>query len=294
MNELTIVIVNYNSKAFLEQCVRSIVARTQGISFEIVVVDNASRDRNFDLLKSQFPRTLVILNQENRGFAVACNQGIRAKPAPFYLLLNPDCVVGEEAITRTLGFLKSHKEAGIVGCRVLNQDGSLQRACRRSIPTPSVALSHFLGLDRLFARSSRRETYHLTSRDSYQTYQVGAVSGSFLFLRQQLLDEIGGLDERYFLYGEDLDFCYRATLAGWKVYFFGGAEVTHYKRRSSSSDASGATFHFYNAMKLFYRKHFAAKRRVSSWLVLGAINSLYCLDRLRQALGLSQGPGSSR
>jgi GT2 family glycosyltransferase len=207
VNTLTVVTVNYNSRDYLERCVESVYRETSGPALRLVVVDNASEDRDFRSLQSAYPSLDLIQNEHNLGFATACNQGIRHRPAEFYLLLNPDCEVLDGAVDKCLAFLATRPEIGIVGCRVQNPDGSLQLACRRSIPRPSVALYRLTGLSRLFPRSPRFAAYNLSYLDERAAHEVGAVSGSFLMCRDQVVHDIGGLDEAFFLYGEDLDFC---------------------------------------------------------------------------------------
>lgn len=286
VNRLTVVIVNYNSADFLESCVESVFRETRTVGVKVVIVDNASRDRDFSRIRIRFPELRFILNTQNRGFAAACNQGIHLEPAHFYLLLNPDTRVLEGAIDRTLEFLETHPEAGIAGCRVENSDGSLQMASRRSIPRPSSALYRFLGLSRVFPRSPTFARYNLTYLDESTTHEVEAVSGSYLMLRHAVFAEVGGLDESFFLYGEDLDLCFRALQNGWKNYYFAGARILHYKRRSSSRDHRASAYHYYQAMEIFYRKHFHKEASTFKNLaVLLGIRLLYARERLLHALG---------
>lgn len=285
MSELTIVIVHYNTPDYLERCLQSIEAETRQVEWRVVLVDNASREQHFSPLMQRHPRLECLLNPVNLGFAAGCNRGIRHRPAPFYLLLNPDCVIQEGAIDRVFRFLQERPEAGIVGCRVNNPDGSLQLACRRSIPRPSTAFFRFSQLSRLFPRSRRLARYNLSFIDDHQTHEVEAVSGSFLMFRHQLISQIGLLDESFFLYGEDLDFCYRALQKGWKIYYYPQARIVHHKRRSSSQNVSQSTYHFYQAMELFYRKHFSARASgLEKLVVVSGIRALYLASRLRQRL----------
>lgn len=293
MKRLTVVIVNYNSKDYLQACLESLYQQTTNLPFQVVVVDNASDDRDFRHLHNLYPDLLLLCNTRNLGFATACNQGIRRAPAPYYLFLNPDCVVLDRAVERCMDWLEPRQEIGILGCRVCNPDGSLQRACRRSIPTPASALFRITGLSRLFPGSRRLGRYNLSYLSESESHPVEAVSGSFMLFRQQVVDSIGLMDEQFFLYGEDLDFCYRALQRGWKVYYYSGAQVIHHKRRSSARNSRASNFHYYNAMELFYRKHYlAGAGALERWLVLRSIRSLYGLKRLRQKLGGSREVGS--
>lgn len=256
MKKLAVVIVNYNAQDYLETCLQSLHAETPNTDFQVVVIDNASDDCDFSRLRVQFPSTTFVQNNENVGFAAACNQGVRQVPAEFYLLLNPDVRILDRAVEKTVAFLQSRPEAGIVGCRVKNEDGSLQLACRRTIPRPSSALYRFLRLSFLFPRSKTFGQYNLSFMDDNEVHEVEAVSGSFLMFRREVLNAIGYLDEDFFLYGEDLDFCYRALLKRWKIYYFPGAEIIHYKKKSWRRDAKAGSYHYYNAMEIFYRKHY--------------------------------------
>ncbi len=294
MRELTTVIVNYDSADFLERCLASIRRETHLEGHQVVVIDNGSREPLPGALQARFPEVEFLANSANLGFSKACNQGLRAFPARHYLLLNPDTEVLEGAIDRTLGFLKSRPDAGVVGCRVLNPDGTLQKASRRAIPVPAAAFFRLSGLSRLFPGHPRLARYNLAHLDPRQTAEVEAVSGSFMMFPHDLLESIGGLDERFFLYGEDLDFCYRALGQGRRNYFFAGAQVLHYKRRSSSRDRAAANFHYHDAMRIFYRKHFREESGVLlDCLVLAGIRLLYWGSELRRRLGMSGGVGSA-
>ncbi len=257
MTQLAIVIVNYNSTGDLLRCLAGIREDPAGNQVQVIVVDNASEGQPGlqDQLRPFSPE--LLLNGKNEGFGRACNRGIRHSSAPFLLLLNPDVVPHKGAIDKSLRYLKGRRRTGIVGCRVLNPDGSLQLACRRSIPTVGNSLYRFLGLSRLFPRNRKFGAYNLTYLDEDETHEIEAVSGSFLMFRRELADEIGLLDERFFLYGEDLDFCYRTLLAGWRVEYYAAASVTHRKGRSSDQNAATNTVHFFEAMKIFYSKHYA-------------------------------------
>ncbi len=287
--KLAVVIVNYNSTDYLQRCLQSVFEQTLRTELAVTVVDNASDDQDFRILQETFPDVQFILNQQNLGFSKGCNQGLRAQSADAYLLLNPDCIVHRAALDESAAFLRERPDVGIVGCRVTNSDGTLQRACRRRIPRPSMAFYRFAGLSRLFPNSPRFGAYNLAYREEDAVQEVEAVSGSFLMFRRDLLETVGYLDETFFMYGEDLDFCYRASQAGWKIYYFPGAQVTHVKQASSSQRPRESNFHFYDAMRLFYRKHFyAAAGPVEHVLVLGGIRILYLGSRLRRALGFRQ------
>lgn len=289
MTELAVVIVSYNALGLLRRCLDSVFRETRLADVKVVVVDNASTDPTVATLAGDYPQVEFQFNRENLGFACGCNQGIRSCPAEFYLLLNPDTVVEESAIERCLQQLKASPDVGILGCRVNNPDGSLQRACRRRIPRPGQALANLTGLSRLLPRWARPADYNFSEQDEGVNHEVEAVSGSFLMFRREVLETSGLLDERFFLYGEDLDFCYRAGLAGWKILYYPEARVTHSKRASSSTNPELANFHFYDAMRLFYLKHFASQAgRLEQWAVLSGIRILAWWNGHRVRRGSSE------
>ncbi len=295
MSSLGIVIVNYNSTDYLERCLESIFAQMSTTSFHTVVVDNASDNQDFAHLEKAYPNIHLILNEKNYGFSTACNQGIRYRTADFYLLLNPDCVIEDSAIDRTFNFLIQNPEVGIAGCRVNNPDGTLQLACRRRIPRPAVALGKLFGLAKVFPRSRRFAAYSYGDIGQNEAHEVEAVSGSFLMFRHEVLAAIGYLDESFFLYGEDLDFCFRATQGGWKVYYYPGAVITHFKRVSSTRHPKASNYHFHNAMEIFYRKYFFADSGpIERFMVLLGIRLKYWWSRIRLAVSAEPKVGSDR
>jgi len=256
---LSIVIVNYNAGELLEYCINSIYKETISISFKVFVVDNNSHDSSVSIIKQRFPWVRLIENRQNLGFAKANNQAIRKCTSNYILLLNPDTLILDNAIEKMVRFMDEHPEVGISGCKIMNEDGTLQRACRRSIPTPSVAFFRLTGLSKLFPHSKTMAKYNLTYLDPNKTHEVDAVSGAFLLIRRKVIDDIGLLDERYFMYGEDLDWCLRAKNAGWKVVYCPDAEIIHLKGQCGKRNTMKAGFEFYRSMYLFHKKHFADK-----------------------------------
>jgi GT2 family glycosyltransferase len=255
--KLSIVIVNYNTERLLRGCLQSVYAGVNGTPFDIWVVDNNSRDKSVSMLRSEFPEVNVVQNNSNVGFSKANNMVIARSDADYVLLLNPDTLIIEDAIERVVKFMEEHRDVGICGCRVLNKDRTLQLACRRSVPTPKVAFYRLTGLSRLFPHSPVMARYNMTYADPGQTHEVDAVSGAFLMIRREALEDIGPLDERFFMYGEELDWCLRAKRAGWSVMYYPGAEIIHYKGESTKYNSRKAALEFYRAMYLFHRKHFA-------------------------------------
>ncbi len=262
--ELAIVIVSYNVRDFLQQALTSVRKALAGISAEVWVVDNASTDGTAAMVRRCFPEVKLIANDRNVGFAAANNQVLKQCRAEVVCLLNPDTVVQEDTFRTLLAFLREHPEAGMVGCKILNPDGSLQHACRRSIPTPWVAFTKLVGLSRLFPKSRLFGRYNLTYLDPEAVHEVEAISGSFMMVRSEAVAQVGLLDESFFLYGEDLDWCLRFQRAGWKIYYVPETKIVHFKGESSRRSGFDSLLLFYQAMHLFVRKHFA-RRSFSLW-----------------------------
>ncbi|MHC4518631.1 MAG: glycosyltransferase family 2 protein [Planctomycetota bacterium] len=254
---LSIVIVNYNTKTLLRSCLESIYTGANGTRFDVRVADNNSHDGSVGMLRSDFPQVKVMENDSNLGFSKANNKLIAQTDADYILLLNPDTFVVGDAIGRVMKYMEARREVGICGCRVLNTDRTVQLACRRSIPTPKVAFFHLSGLSKLFPNSKTVAKYNLTYLDPDQPHEVGAVSGAFLMIRREAINDIGLLDERFFMYGEELDWCLRAKRAGWSVVYYPEAEIIHHKGKSTRQNSRKATLEFYRAMYLFHKKHFA-------------------------------------
>ena len=252
---LSIIIVNYNVKEFLQNLIHSIYKAAQKISYEIIIVDNASDDGSVEFIKEKFPDIKLIANQKNLGFSKANNIGLAQSKGEYILLLNPDTLVGEDTFEKMISFFKDTAEAGLAGCKILNPDGTLQLACRRSFPGPWTSFCKVTGLSSLFPKSKLFARYNLTYLDENKTYEVDAISGSFMMFPRKIYDEIGGLDEQFFMYGEDLDFCYRIQKCGKKVYYFHDTQIIHYKGESTKRSSLDETKIFYSAMHLFVKKH---------------------------------------
>ena len=270
--ELSIIIVNYNVKEFLEPCLNSLKKALSGISSEIIVVDNASDDGSDLLIRRQFPEVKYIQNAKNLGFARANNIAMREAAGRFIVLMNPDTIAQQDTFEELLKFMKNHPEAGMVGCKILNPDGSLQLACRRSFPTPWVAFTRLTGLSFLFPKSKIFGRYNLTYLPENEIRPVEAISGSFMMVRREVIEQVGMLDEDYFLYGEDLDWCYRTRSAGWTIYYVPTTQIVHFKGESSKKSQLDNVMIFYQSMALFVKKHFRERYfSVTYFLLLIAI-----------------------
>ncbi|NQT62772.1 MAG: glycosyltransferase [Candidatus Marinimicrobia bacterium] len=279
--KLSIVIVNYNVKAFLQQALESILKATQSIETEIFVVDNHSVDGSIEMLQSQFPQIQLIQNQNNLGFAKANNQAIKRATGDYIWLLNPDTLVQEDTPQKLIQVMEADAKIGLLGCKILNDDGSLQLACRRSFPTPWVAFTKLLGLANIFPKSKWFGRYNLTHLNPDEDYEVEAISGSCMFIRREALEEVGTLDETFFMYGEDLDWCFRFGQSGWKVYYTPATSIIHYKGESSKVALWDTNTHFYRAMDIFAKKHFKSTRRFPiHWVLRLGILARYILSIL--------------
>jgi GT2 family glycosyltransferase len=255
--DLSIIIVNYNVKEFLQNLLHSINKAAQNISHEVIIVDNGSDDGSVELIQQNFPEVKLIINKENLGFGRANNIAMKQAEGEYFLLLNPDTLLSEDTLQEMMSFLKNHAEAGIAGCKILNPDGTLQLACRRSFPGPWTSFCKVMGLSNLFPRSKIFAKYNLTYLDENQTYEVDAISGSFMMMKREAYEKTGGFDEDFFMYGEDLDLCYRIQKEGYKVFYVHSAQIIHYKGESTKRSNIDDTKLFYDAMHLFVKKHFS-------------------------------------
>ncbi len=254
---ISIIIVAFNVREYLDACLQSIrhaAAQFSGAT-EIIVCDNDSRDGTVPLLKPRWPDATWISLDRNLGFGTACNRGAAASTQPLLLFLNPDTLVREDTFQVMADFFRDHPEAGAVGCKVVNRDGSLQLACKRSFPSPRVAAFKLFGLGGLFPNSRVFGRYNLTYLDENKTHEVDAVSGSFLCLPAELFRQVGGFDEDFFMYGEDLDLCFRVKLSGKRNFYHPATQIIHFKGESVKSRPLRSFFNFYEAMVIFSRKH---------------------------------------
>ncbi|MBF0430839.1 MAG: glycosyltransferase [Fibrobacteria bacterium] len=255
---ISIIIVSYNSKHVLAPCLDSLIHAGRYFSgqHEIIIVDNNSKDGTVDLLRPKYGDAIWIPLDKNLGFGSGCNRGALSAQYQQLLFLNPDTIVEEQTLEAMWEFFHLHGDAGIAGCKIRNKDNSLQLACRRSFPTLKIAGFRLLGLSRLFPKSKLYAQYNLTYLDDDIIHEVDAVSGSFLCIPNTTFRKVNGFDEDFFMYGEDLDLCYRVKLLGYKNYYTPDTSVLHFKGESSKSRPLRSLFHFYSAMIIFSRKHF--------------------------------------
>jgi len=293
MMDITVVIVSYNVASFLDQTLRTLRDAAEDLDVEVYVVDNASADGSVALVKEKHPWVKLIENAENTGFARGNNQALERATGRYVLLLNPDTVLRRDTLKTMVSFLDVHPEAGIAGCKVLNPDGTLQLACRRGFPSPGDAFFKMIGLSDLFPRSRTFGGYNLTYLDPDTLTEVDAVSGSFMMIRTAALDEVGLLDEAFFMYGEDLDICYRVKQSGWKIFYVPDTEIIHFKGESTRTVSSFKNRRdFFKAMHIFVNKHYTGSQRFfPAWLLTSGIYMKMALVYILNVLGRLRQPG---
>jgi GT2 family glycosyltransferase len=284
--DLSICILSYRARDFLENCLRSIADSGFGGTSEIIVVDQNSQDGTSEMLQDGFPQVKMLQTQKNEGFTRPMNRAMRAAQGRYIALLNPDTIIHPGAFERLCAFLDSHPQAGIVGPKVLNPDGTLQAPCRRGDSRPWAVISYFTGLSKLFPTRAFFNGYLLSHLDGDQTNQVDGVSGSCMLVRREVVEQIGYLDEIFFAYQEDADYCLRARKAGWKIYYYPEAQITHFGGQGGSRvQPYRSIVAWHKSYFLYYRKHFAKDYFfLSNWLFYVAMGVKFVLAITKNAL----------
>ncbi len=272
--KLSIIIVNYNVKYFLEQCLKAVENAIKGIDVDVWVVDNNSVDGSIEMVNQKFSWVKCIVNSENTGFSKANNQAIAASNGEYVLLLNPDTVVEEDCFTKCIAFMDSHIHAGALGVRMVDGRGNFLPESKRGLPTPEVALYKMFGLNKVFPKSRKFGHYHLGYLPEMETNEVEVLAGAFMFLRRSALEKVGVLDETFFMYGEDIDLSYRINKGGYKNYYFPETSIIHYKGESTKKGSANYVKIFYQAMVIFARKHYSGSK---SGLLILLINTFIYL-----------------
>jgi GT2 family glycosyltransferase len=257
---LSIIIVNYNVKHFLEQCLYSVQKAVTGLQAEVLVIDNNSTDHSVEYLEPKFPGIRFIANTENKGFAKGCNQGLGMASGKYILFLNPDTIVPEDCFQQCISFLESQPGAGALGIRMLDGSGRFLKESKRSFPSPVTSLYKLSGLSRLFSRSRTFSKYHLGHLNEHESHEVDVLAGAFMMIKKEVLDKIGSFDETFFMYGEDVDLSYRIQQAGYRNFYFAGSNIIHFKGESTRKGSMNYVRMFYTAMSLFVRKHYGGSR----------------------------------
>ncbi|MFC2103984.1 glycosyltransferase family 2 protein [Bacteroidota bacterium] len=270
--KLSIIIVNYNVKHFLEQCLISVYNASSKINSEIFVVDNNSVDGSCAMVKERFPEVNLIENKKNYGFSYANNQAIKKSTGQYVLLLNPDTVVEEDSFEKCIQFMDSNSETGGLTVKMIDGKGNFLPESKRALPTPKVAFYKIFGLAKIFPKSKKFARYYLGNLKNNQINEIDILPGAFMFLRKETLEKIGYFDEDYFMYGEDVDLSFRILKAGYKNFYFPETTIIHYKGESTKKGSLNYVYVFYNAMIIFARKHFSSKNaRTFSLLINLAI-----------------------
>ncbi len=257
--KLSIIIVNYNVKFFLQQCLTSVFNALKKIESEVWVVDNNSVDGSVKMIKNDFPQTKLLSNKKNVGFSKANNQAIKKSKGEYVVLLNPDTIVEETTFEKVVNFMDKHTNAGGLGVKMIDGKGNFLPESKRGVPTPEVSFYKMFGLTKLFPKSKRFAKYYYGHLSKDETNKVEVLSGAFMMLRKKVLDKIGYLDESFFMYGEDIDLSYRILKAGYDNYYFSDTTIVHYKGESTKKGSLNYVYVFYNAMIIFAKKHFANK-----------------------------------
>jgi hypothetical protein len=277
ITDVSVVIVNWNTRDILRNCLKSIYEQTGDVALEVIVIDNASSDGSAEMVRKNFPKVNLIENSENRGFAAANNQGITIAEGRYVLLLNSDTIVLENAIDKTLSFADAHPEAAIVGCQVWDDSDTIQMTCFRFPSVFNLFLSAFW-LNKFFKhnRILGREWMLWWGRDSER--EVDVISGSFMFVKRKAIEEVGLMDEDYFLYYEETDWCYRFARAGWKILFWPGAKILHWHggRNSSKQESLRMFVQFQKSLLIFFRKHYGWLNCITARLLLIMSFGLRC------------------
>ena len=282
MLDLSICIVTLNASDYLSNCLRSIYHQSahfysEGVNpgmespssdpppavlsmlnFEIIIVDNGSTDQTIQMLQADFPHARLIANETNTGFTHPINQALRMSSGQYKLVLNPDTIILPGALDELVEFMNSHPDVGICGPKVLNRDGSMQKACRRGVSRPWAAFSYFTGLSKLFPKSKFFGGYLLNYLDEDVSHEVDGVSGSCMLIRRELIEQIGYFDERFFAYQEDADYCFQAKKVGWKIFYLPQSQIIHYGGQGGSRvQPYRSIFEWHRSYYHYYRKNLA-------------------------------------
>lgn len=270
--DISVIIVNYNVKHFLEQCLYSVQAALKKVSGEVLIIDNDSSDNSVEYLRPKFPSVQFIQNKENIGFGKACNQGLQLATGNYILFLNPDTIVPEDCFEKCIQFLEADTNAGALGVKMIDGSGKFLKESKRSFPGPLTSLYKLFGLSKLFPTSRTFSRYHLGHLSENENHEIDVIAGAFILIKKEVLNKIGGFDETFFMYGEDVDLSYRIQKAGYKNYYFAESTIIHFKGESTRKGSMNYVRMFYTAMSLFVKKHYGgSKAGVFNFLIHIAI-----------------------
>lgn len=247
---ISVVIINYNVQYFIEQCILSIKAASQNLTVEIIVVDNNSSDDSCKIIKEKYPEVILFENKQNIGFSKANNQGVKLAKGKFVLILNPDTVIAEDTLDKIYSFSKSRHNLGVLGVKLVDGAGNFAPESKRGIPTPMVSFNKLFGIS-----SKRTGKYYATHLDENESGIMDVASGAFMFIKRDVLKEVGGFNEDYFMYGEDIDLSMKLLNKGYQNYYYANTQIIHFKGESTQKDIKYLSY-FHSAMQIFYKKHF--------------------------------------
>ena len=278
--KLSVIIINYNAKDLLNQCLISVQNTLGQIENEIIVVDNNSQDGSQEFLNSSFKQLKLYFPKENTGFAKACNLGFKNSSGEFVLFLNPDTLISADCFQKCISFFEFTQDAGAIGVRMVDGKGNFLKESKRGFPSASTSFFKLFGFAKLFPGSKTFAKYYAGHLPEKETNPVEVLSGAFMMIRRKVMEEVGGFDERFFLYAEDIDLSYRITTAGYRNYYLGDITITHLKGGSTRYDYKQVG-HFYKAMEIFIEKYYRRKKSlVYIWL-------LYLGIRVRKMIAIA-------
>ncbi len=287
--KLSIIIVNYNTYKLTKQTIESVFNAKPSFKYEIILVDNASSDDSISKLQEwlkQHPdkeKVEIIINHDNLGFSKANNIGIKKANGAYILLLNSDTYIVKDCLERCISYIENHRRIGALGCKVILPNGSLDHACKRGFPTPKASLHYFLKLHKI--NPKKYGAYEALHLGVDEVGEVDVIMGAFMLMSKTVLDEVGLLDERFFMYGEDIDLCFRIKQAGYPIIYYPKASIIHYKGGSSKKKRTKIIYDFHNAMWLFYKKHYYKKYHIGiSLLVFIGVWAKYALESAKNFL----------
>ena len=282
--QLSIIIVNYNVKYFLEQCIYSVEIATFNIAAQIIVIDNNSSDGSKEFFCNKFPNVQFIWNKKNVGFSKANNLGLAEASGKYILFLNPDTLVAEDCFSKCINFYETHQHIGALGIRMIDGSGQFLKESKRGFPSLFPSIFKLFGLSALFPKSKIFARYYLGNLSEYENHEVDVLSGAFMLIEKKVLDKIGGFDEDFFMYGEDIDLSYRIQNAGYKNYYFSESTIIHFKGESTKKGSLKYVQLFYGAMNLFLQKHnTSTKSNLYSFFIKIAIGLKIADNNLKKA-----------
>lgn len=268
--ELSVIIVSYNVRQYLKNCLLTVKKASAEIHCEIFVIDNHSSDGSQEMLRKEFPELNLIFNDTNRGFSAANNQGIIAAKGKFVLLLNPDTTISDDCFIKCLKFMNDHPEAGAIGAKMINEEGLFLPESKRALPSPATSFFKITGLAGVFPRSSVFNRYYMPQVGTDETAPIEVIPGAFMFIRREALEKAGILDEDYFMYGEDIELSYRLLKTGYLNFYYPAVSIVHFKGKSTDRKSYSDISYFYKAMRIFAGKRQKEKFSIFYFFIIPA------------------------